>query len=201
MATLHLDLSRDARRRTILADLRGRLSAEQLEELDASTAAAGVPDRHHHDIGEVNATIDFLNVSDRVKQDMRAAYPFGLFAVPRSECVRVHASSGTTGQATVVGYTKDDLQVWGDCFARGIYMLGGGEDSVVQVSYGYGLFTGGLGAHFGAEAAGAMVVPMSTGNTKRQIQIMKDCAAHRRYHCGNGHEQGRIQTHRRHPWR
>jgi len=109
-----------------------------------------------------------------VKQDMRDAYPFGLFAVPRSECVRVHASSGTTGQATVVGYTKDDLQVWGDCFARGIYMLGGGEDSVVQVSYGYGLFTGGLGAHFGAEAAGAMVVPMSTGNTKRQIQIMKD---------------------------
>ena len=105
---------------------------------------------------------------------MRDAYPFGLFAVPRSECVRVHASSGTTGQATVVGYTKDDLQVWGDCFARGIYMLGGGEDSVVQVSYGYGLFTGGLGAHFGAEAAGAMVVPMSTGNTKRQIQIMKD---------------------------
>ena len=74
MATLHLDLSRDARRRTILADLRGRLSAEQLEELDASTAAAGVPDRHHHDIGEVNATIDFLNVSDRVKQDMRAIY-------------------------------------------------------------------------------------------------------------------------------
>lgn len=109
-----------------------------------------------------------------VKQDMRDAYPFGLFAVPRSECVRVHASSGTTGQATVVGYTKDDLQVWGDCFARGISMLGGGEDSVVQVSYGYGLFTGGLGAHFGAEAAGAMVVPMSTGNTKRQIQIMKD---------------------------
>lgn len=74
MATLHLDLSRDARRRTILADLRGRLSAEQLEELDASIAAAGVPDRHHHDIGEVNATIDFLNVSDRVKQDMRAIY-------------------------------------------------------------------------------------------------------------------------------
>ena len=112
-----------------------------------------------------------------VKQDMRDAYPFGLFAVPRSECVRVHASSGTTGQATVVGYTKDDLQVWGDCFARGIYMLGGGEDSVVQVSYGYGLFTGGLGAHGGSERIGAMTIPTSSGNTERQIRLMIELGA------------------------
>ena len=108
-----------------------------------------------------------------VKQDMRDAYPFGLFAVDRSEVKRLHASSGTTGQATVVGYTENDLKNWGDCFARGIAMVGGSAESTMQVSYGYGLFTGGLGAHMGGEAAGCTVVPMSTGNTKRQIQIMK----------------------------
>lgn len=109
-----------------------------------------------------------------VKQDMRDAYPFGLFAVDRSEVKRLHASSGTTGQATVVGYTENDLKNWGDCFARGIAMVGGSTESTMQVSYGYGLFTGGLGAHMGGEVAGCTVVPMSTGNTKRQIQIMKD---------------------------
>lgn len=109
-----------------------------------------------------------------VKQDMRDAYPFGLFAVDRSGVKRLHASSGTTGQATVVGYTENDLKNWGDCFARGIAMVGGSAESTMQVSYGYGLFTGGLGAHMGGEAAGCTVVPMSTGNTKRQIQIMKD---------------------------
>ena len=109
-----------------------------------------------------------------VKQDMRDAYPFGLFADDRSEVKRLHASSGTTGQATVVGYTENDLKNWGDCFARGIAMVGGSAESTMQVSYGYGLFTGGLGAHMGGEVAGCTVVPMSTGNTKRQIQIMKD---------------------------
>lgn len=109
-----------------------------------------------------------------VKQDMRDAYPFGLFAVDRSEVKRLHASSGTTGQATVVGYTENDLKNWGDCFARGIAMVDGNAESTIQVSYGYGLFTGGLGAHMGGEAAGCTVVPMSTGNTKRQIQVMKD---------------------------
>lgn len=109
-----------------------------------------------------------------MKQDMRDAYPFGLFAVDRSRVKRIHASSGTTGQATVVGYTERDLKNWGDCFARGIAMVGGGASSTMQVSYGYGLFTGGLGAHRGGEAAGCMVVPASTGNTKRQIQLMRD---------------------------
>lgn len=109
-----------------------------------------------------------------VKQDMRDAYPFGLFAVDQSKVKRLHASSGTTGQATVVGYTQNDLTNWGNCFARGIAMLGGGAHSTIQVSYGYGLFTGGLGAHMGGEAAGCMVVPSSTGNTKRQIQLMRD---------------------------
>lgn len=109
-----------------------------------------------------------------VKQDLRDAYPFRLFAVPQNQVVRVHASSGTTGNATVVGYTKDDLANWSDCFARFLVAAGADSDSVVQVAYGYGLFTGGLGAHQGAEALGCTVVPMSSGNTKRQIQFMKD---------------------------
>ena len=110
-----------------------------------------------------------------VKQDMRDAYPFGLFAVPKKDVARIHASSGTTGQATVVGHTKNDLANWGDCFARGIAMVGGDENSTIQVSYGYGLFTGGLGAHAGGEAMGCSVIPTSSGNTKRQVQMMKDC--------------------------
>ncbi|WP_080803685.1 phenylacetate--CoA ligase family protein [Arabiibacter massiliensis] len=109
-----------------------------------------------------------------VKQDMRDAYPCGLFAVPRKDVVRIHASSGTTGQATVVGHTAADLKNWGDCFARGIAMVGGDENSTIQVSYGYGLFTGGLGAHAGGEAMGCTVIPTSSGNTRRQVQMMKD---------------------------
>ena len=88
---------------------------------------------------------------------------------------RIHASSGTTGQATVVGHTANDLANWGDCFARGIAMVGGDENSTIQVSYGYGLFTGGLGAHAGGEAMGCTVIPTSSGNTKRQVQMLKDC--------------------------
>ncbi|MDD7369613.1 MAG: phenylacetate--CoA ligase [Berryella intestinalis] len=108
------------------------------------------------------------------KQDMRDNYPFGLFAVEQHQVARIHASSGTTGQATVVGSTASDLAHWADCFARGIYMAGGSPESTVQVSYGYGLFTGGLGAHTGSERAGATVIPTSSGNTQRQIQMMKD---------------------------
>ena len=105
---------------------------------------------------------------------MRDNYPFGLFAVDKKDVARIHASSGTTGQATVVGHTKNDLKNWSDCFARGIYMVGGSKESTLQVSYGYGLFTGGLGAHYGGENVGCAVIPISTGNTKRQLQIMKD---------------------------
>ncbi|MCI8367532.1 MAG: phenylacetate--CoA ligase [Eggerthellaceae bacterium] len=110
-----------------------------------------------------------------VKQDLRDAYPFGMFAVPNKDVARIHASSGTTGQATVVGHTANDLKNWADCFARGIAMVGGDADSTIQVSYGYGLFTGGLGAHSGGEAMGCTVIPTSSGNTKRQVQMMKDC--------------------------
>ena len=117
---------------------------------------------------------DLVKFPFLTKQDMRDSYPFGLFAVPQGDVARIHASSGTTGQATVVGHTANDLKNWGECFARGIYMVGGSRDSVIQVSYGYGLFTGGLGAHAGGEAVGCSVIPTSSGNTKRQIQMMKD---------------------------
>ena len=124
--------------------------------------------------GDLKSLDDLASFPFVVKQDMRDAYPFGLFAVPQKDVARIHASSGTTGQATVVGHTASDLKNWGDCFARGIYMVGGSAESTIQVSYGYGLFTGGLGAHAGGEAVGCSVIPTSSGNTKRQIQMMKD---------------------------
>ena len=123
---------------------------------------------------DIKSLADLTKFPFTVKQDMRDAYPFGLFAVPRKEVVRVHCSSGTTGTATVVGYTQKDLENWGDCFARALYGAGCGPDSTLQIAYGYGLFTGGLGAHNGGERAGCTVLPMSTGNTKRQVRLMKD---------------------------
>ena len=125
--------------------------------------------------GDLKTLEDLPKFPFVVKQDMRDAYPFGLFAVPQKDVARIHASSGTTGQATVVGHTASDLKNWGDCFARGIAMVGGDENSTIQVSYGYGLFTGGLGAHAGGEAMGCSVIPTSSGNTRRQVQMMKDC--------------------------
>lgn len=123
---------------------------------------------------DVQSLDDLVKLPFTKKQDLRDAYPFNLFAVPRDEVVRVHCSSGTTGTATVVGYTENDLKNWGDCFGRVIVAAGGSKESVVQVSYGYGLFTGGLGAHRGAEAVGAVALPMSSGNTRRQVQLMHD---------------------------
>lgn len=123
---------------------------------------------------DIKSLADLAKLPFTVKQDMRDAYPFGLFAVPRKDVVRVHCSSGTTGTATVVGYTQKDLENWGDCFARALYAAGCGPDSTLQIAYGYGLFTGGLGAHNGGERAGCTVLPMSTGNTKRQVRLMKD---------------------------
>lgn len=108
------------------------------------------------------------------KDDLRDNYPFGLFAVPQKDIVRIHASSGTTGKATVVGYTREDLEIWSECVARCLTMAGVGANDIIQVAYGYGLFTGGLGAHGGAEKIGAMVVPMSTGNTKKLTTMMID---------------------------
>lgn len=108
------------------------------------------------------------------KQDLRDNYPFGLFAVPRSEIVRLHASSGTTGKPSVAGYTSGDIDRWSELMARAMYCAGIGKSDVVQVAYGYGLFTGGLGAHYGAERVGASVIPMSGGNTQRQLMLMED---------------------------
>ena len=109
-----------------------------------------------------------------VKDDLRQAYPFGMFAVPQSEVVRVHASSGTTGKPTVVGYTKNDIDMWATVVARSIRASGGRKGDRVHVAYGYGLFTGGLGAHYGAEKLGAMVIPMSGGQTPKQVQLICD---------------------------
>ena len=109
-----------------------------------------------------------------VKNDLRDNYPFGMFAVPRSEVVRVHASSGTTGKPTVVGYTRNDIDTWASVMARSIRAAGGRPGDVVHVAYGYGLFTGGLGAHYGAEKLGCTVVPMSGGQTEKQVQLIND---------------------------
>ena len=110
------------------------------------------------------------------KADLRANYPFGMFAVPREQVSRVHASSGTTGKPTVVGYTSEDLTTWSSLMARSIRAAGGRPGDVVHVAYGYGLFTGGLGAHYGAEALGCTVVPISGGQTERQVQLIADFA-------------------------
>jgi phenylacetate-CoA ligase len=108
------------------------------------------------------------------KDDFRETYPFGLFAVPLRDIVRVHASSGTTGKPTVVGYTREDIDLWAETMARTLGCGGGTADDILQVAYGYGLFTGGLGLHYGGEKLGAMVIPMSGGNTKKQIMLMQD---------------------------
>jgi len=124
--------------------------------------------------GDIKGIEDLNKLPFTTKDDLRDNYPFGLFAVPQSEIVRVHASSGTTGKATVVGYTRRDIQTWQECVARVLTMAGLKKNDKVQVSYGYGLFTGGLGLHYGVENLGATVIPMSSGNTKKQITMMED---------------------------
>lgn len=123
---------------------------------------------------DIKGVDDLSKLPFSYKSDLRDFYPYGLFAEPMSNIVRVHASSGTTGKQIVVGYTKNDLEMWSECVARMLTEIGADKNSFVQVSYGYGLFTGGLGAHDGASKIGATVIPISTGNTKRQIQTMID---------------------------
>lgn len=141
---------------------------EKIPFYKESFDAAGVKPE---DIRSLN---DITKLPFTIKQDLRDAYPYKMFAVPQSEVVRIHCSSGTTGTATVVGYTKHDLEVWGDCFARFLYAADCDKNATIQIAYGYGLFTGGLGAHTGGETAGCTVLPMSTGNTKRQVRLMHD---------------------------
>jgi len=123
---------------------------------------------------QLETLADLARVPFTVKDDLREAYPFGMFAVPQRDIVRVHSSSGTTGQVSVVGYTRGDVERWSDLMARTLACAGATADDVVQVAYGYGLFTGGLGAHYGSERLGAMTIPVSGGNTARQVQILKD---------------------------
>ena len=122
----------------------------------------------------INSLEDISKLPFTNKSDLRDNYPFGLFAVPMSEIVRIHASSGTTGHPTVVGYTRKDLTSWSEVIARTFSAANVGHNDFVQVAYGYGLFTGGLGLHYGAEKVGASVIPISGGNTQRQIQLMRD---------------------------
>ena len=161
---------------------RDELQALQLERMKATLihAYSNVPHyRAAFDSAGVHPA-DLKNLSDlsmfpfTTKKDLRDNYPFGLFAVPKEEVVRVHASSGTTGKPTVVGYTARDISTWADVVARSIRAAGGGPGDTIHISYGYGLFTGGLGAHYGAERLGCTVIPMSGGQTEKQVQLIQD---------------------------
>lgn len=126
---------------------------------------------------DISSIDDITKLPYTEKHDLRANYPFGLFAVPKKDIVRIHASSGTTGKLTVVGYTKRDIDDWSECVARSLVMAGITDCDTIHNAYGYGLFTGGLGLHYGTELLGAAVVPCSTGNTPRQLMLMKDFGA------------------------
>ena len=134
----------------------------------AAFDAAGV---HPEDL---HTLADLVKFPFTTKKELRDHYPFGMFAVPREQVVRVHASSGTTGKPTVVGYTQNDIDTWANVVARSIRAAGGRRGDMVHISYGYGLFTGGLGAHYGAERLGCTVVPMSGGQTEKQVQLIRD---------------------------
>ena len=161
---------------------RDEITALQLQRLQASLRHAydNVPHyRQAFDAKGVKPS-DLRQLSDlslfpfTVKNDLRDNYPFGLFAVPRAQVARIHASSGTTGKPTVVGYTRQDISTWADLVARSIRAAGGRPGDMIHIAYGYGLFTGGLGAHYGAERAGCTVVPMSGGQTEKQVQLIED---------------------------
>jgi phenylacetate-CoA ligase len=141
---------------------------DNVPHYQASFDAAGV---HPDDFKSLD---DLRKFPFTTKQDLRDNYPYRMFAVPRSEVVRIHASSGTTGKPTVVGYTQRDIATWADLIARSIYASGGRAGDIVHVAYGYGLFTGGLGAHYGAEKLGCTVIPMSGGQTEKQVQLICD---------------------------
>ena len=161
---------------------RDELQALQLHRLQATLAHAygNVPHyRRAFDAAAVHSSdcrslADLAKFPSTTKADLRAHYPFGMFAVPRERVVRVHASSGTTGKPTVVGYTRGDIDRWADLVARSIRAAGGRQGDIVHIAYGYGLFTGGLGAHYGAEKLGCTVVPVSGGQTEKQVQLIED---------------------------
>lgn len=166
------------------------LPREELKELQlrrlqdlCARLYANVPfyQRKFDEIGitpkDIKSLSDIKYLPFTEKQDMRDNYPFGLFAMPKENIVRLHASSGTTGKATVVGYTHRDINNWANCMARSYMGVGLSQKDMIHIAYGYGLFTGGLGAHYGAEQLGAVAIPMSGGSTKRQVQLMRDFGA------------------------
>ncbi|MFC6158284.1 phenylacetate--CoA ligase PaaK [Kribbella sp. NPDC058693] len=172
---------RDAGERLSVDELRAR----QLSLLQATVRRAYENVPHYRAAldgvgfkpGDLQSLEDLSRLPFTAKKDLRDNYPFGMFAVPRTEVARVHASSGTTGRPTVVGYTKRDLDNWADLMARSIRAAGGRAGDVCHVAYGYGLFTGGLGAHYGAERLGCTVVPVSGGMTERQVDLIRDFGA------------------------
>ncbi len=141
---------------------------EKVEPYRAKMDAIGIKP------SDIKTLKDLAKLPFVTKQDMRDTYPFGLFAVPKNELVRIHASSGTTGKPTVVGYTANDLETWTECVARIACMGGATKDDVAQICFGYGMFTGALGLHYGLEKIGATIIPSSTGNSEKQIMYMKD---------------------------
>ena len=145
-----------------------QLAYDRVAHYRAAFDAAGVQP------GDLKTLADLVRFPFTTKNDLRDNYPFGLFAVPRQQVARIHASSGTTGKPTVVGYTQNDISTWADLVARSIRAAGGRAGDRVHVAYGYGLFTGGLGAHYGAERLGCTVVPMSGGQTEKQVQLITD---------------------------
>jgi phenylacetate-CoA ligase len=161
---------------------RDEITALQLARLQATLRHAYINVPHYQQAfdakgvhpDDLKQLADLAKFPFTVKSDLRENYPFGLFAVPREKVVRLHASSGTTGKPTVVGYTQNDIDTWADLVARSIRAAGGRAGDIIQVAYGYGLFTGGLGAHYGAERLGCTVIPMSGGQTEKQIQLITD---------------------------
>ncbi len=164
-----------------------RLSREQLAVIQLKALQETVKNVYEHvpfyrkkfqekglEPGDIQSLADLSHLPFTNKVDLRDNYPFGLFTVPQSEVVRLHASSGTTGKPTVVGYTQKDIDSWAEIIARCIKWSGGTKEDVIQIAYGYGLFTGGMGLHYGAERLGCTVVPISGGNSRRQIMLMQD---------------------------
>ena len=160
---------------------------EQIEEIQLAGIKKTVIDCYEHiefykksfdeagfDPYSVGSLDDVARMPFVEKQDLRDAYPYGMLAVPLKDVREIHMSSGTTGVATVGAYTEHDLKIWGECFARGVEYAGGDENDVMHVAYGYGLFTGGIGAHYGGVAAGCTTIPMSAGNTERQIRVLRE---------------------------
>ena len=163
-------LSRDELRQLQLERLKQTLERayHNVNHYRSTMQASGVEPR------DLNTLEDLQKFPFTKKQDLRDNYPYGMFAVNLSEVVRIHSSSGTTGKPTVVGYTRNDINNWSELMARSLMSAGVQKEDVIQNAYGYGLFTGGLGVHYGAEKIGASIIPISGGNTKRQVMIMKD---------------------------